>query len=94
MVKLPDGNAERIPGVAGGGSGLGPAPSVEDLCKNMKRAEATHLGSLRNVVQITQYLMWRRSCDAPECCELCRRLRRALAGRSLVPQCAREVRLR
>jgi len=94
MVKLPEGSADRIPGVAGGGSGLGPAPSVEDLCKNMKRAEATHLGSLRNVVQITQYLKWRRSCDAPECCALCRRLRRALAGRSLVPQCAREVRLR
>ena len=42
MVKLPEGSADRIPGVAGGGSGLGPAPSVEDLCKNMKRAEATH----------------------------------------------------
>ena len=94
MVKLPEGKAERNGGVDEAESGLGPAPSVDDLCKNMKRAEATHLGSLRNVVQITQYLKWRRSCDAPGCCALCRRLRRALAGRSLVPQCAREVRLR
>ena len=50
MVKLPEGKAERITGVAEAESGLGPAPSVDDLVKNMKRAEATHLGSLRNVV--------------------------------------------
>ena len=47
MVRLPDGKGDlELLAVSSGASGETRPPSVEDLARNTKRAEASHLGSL------------------------------------------------
>ena len=62
MVRLPEGRGDRdVLGELSGASGETRPPSVEDLARNSKRAEASHLGSLDVTGKVTRRC-W-RSCD-------------------------------